>query len=118
MTTTLGNPMTPLERATLAALRASIALRGVIVPVVHDQHGRTIDGHHRERLAAELGVPVPVETVEIRDDEHALELAVELNAVRRQLTIEQRREIVVQLTREGHSQRAIAALARGRSDDG
>ncbi len=36
------------------ALREDIAERGVIVPVVQDQHGRILDGHHRSEIAAEL----------------------------------------------------------------
>jgi hypothetical protein len=47
------------------ALRASIRTHGVLVAVVRDQHGRIIDGHHRERIAAELGVACPVETVRL-----------------------------------------------------
>jgi len=104
----LANSLPLLDRETEAALRSSIARHGVLVPVMHDQHGRTLDGRHREHLAAELGVPVPVETVEVRDDEHALALAVELNLVRRQLSPEERRLVVASLRAEGHSTRAIA----------
>lgn len=37
-------PMPPLAEAELAALRADITERGVLVPVVVDQHGRLLDG--------------------------------------------------------------------------
>src|SRR4051812_39932626 len=49
----------PLEPATEAALRASIERFGVLVPVTFDQRGRILDGHHRWRMAAELGVDCP-----------------------------------------------------------
>ena len=38
------------------ALRASIRRFGVILPVVKDEHGLTIDGHQRDRASRELGV--------------------------------------------------------------
>ena len=70
--------------------------------------GRTLDGHHRERIAADLGAPVEVITVTVADDDEAREVAVTLNADRRQLTTDQRRAIVADLRAEGHSLRAIA----------
>lgn len=97
-----------LDPATEDALRASIRRFGVLVPVVHDQTGRTLDGHHRERIAAELGAPVEVIVVTVADDDEAREVAVTLNADRRQLTTEQRRAVVADLRAEGHSLRAIA----------
>lgn len=96
-----------LDPATEAALRSSIKRYGVLVPVVKDQHGRVIDGHHRARLAAELGVRCPTRKIEVRDDDHAIELAGTLNLDRRQLTVKQRRALVADLRTEGHSLRAI-----------
>lgn len=90
------------------ALRASIERFGVLVPVVRDQHGKTIDGHHRARLADDLGVKYRIDVVAVSNEDEAREIARTLNADRRQLTEEQRREIVVQLRRDGHSERAIA----------
>lgn len=97
-----------LDPATEAALRASIVRFGVLVPVVHDQDGRTIDGHHRERIAAELGAPYEVTIVTVADDDEAREVARTLNEDRRQLTTVQRRAIVADLRSEGHSLPAIA----------
>ncbi len=48
-------PFAALDAATESALRASIERFGVLVAVVHDQDGRILDGHHRSRLADELG---------------------------------------------------------------
>lgn len=98
----------PLDTATEAALRASIKRFGVLVPVVQDQNGRTLDGHHRSRIADELGVPYRVDVREVADEDEAQELARTLNADRRHLTPEQRRQAVVSLRKDGHSYPAIS----------
>lgn len=98
----------PLDSTVEAALRASIERHGVLVPVVRDQHGRVLDGHHRSRLAADLGVACPAQQVYVDDDDHAAEIAVTLNLARRHLDAEQRRMVVADLRVQGHSQRAIA----------
>lgn len=90
------------------ALRASIRRFGVIVPVVKDQHGRILDGHHRSRIAEELGVDFTVQAVTVANEDEAREIARTLNSDRRQLTEEQRRAVVVELRQLGHSERAIA----------
>jgi DNA-binding CsgD family transcriptional regulator len=96
-----------LDRATEAALRASIQKWGVLVPVAMDQHGRIIDGHHRSRIADELGIDYHVITHDIANDADAEELARTLNLDRRHLEVDQRRELVAHLRSEGHSYRAI-----------
>ncbi|MDP9434170.1 MAG: helix-turn-helix domain-containing protein [Actinomycetota bacterium] len=99
--------LTPDE---LAALEADIAERGVVVPVVLDQHGRVLDGHHRRAIADRLGLPCPVETREVADDEDARQTALALNLARRHLTREQRRDLIARecQARPGDSDRAIA----------
>ncbi len=64
-----------LDAATESALRASIARFGVLVPVVQDQNGRTLDGHHRSRIADDLGVDYRVDVCEIADEDEAQEIA-------------------------------------------
>ena len=104
----LPNLFAALDAATEAALRESIRRFGVLVPVVRDQHGRTLDGHHRSRIADEEKVPYRVDVVAVADDDEAREIGVTLNADRRQLGADQRREIVASLREAGHSLRAIA----------
>lgn len=104
----LPNLFAPLDAATEAALSASVDRFGVLVPVVRDQHGRTLDGHHRSRIADTLGVKYRVDVVRVEDDRHAREIAATLNADRRQLTPEQRRDVVTALREQGYSLRAIA----------
>lgn len=79
------------------ALRASIERFGVLVPVVRDQHGNTIDGHHRARIADELGVTYRVDTVIVSDDGEAYEIARTLNTTRRHLTGDELREHIIML---------------------
>jgi len=76
-----------------ATLKADIAERGVLVPVVEDQHGNIVDGHHRKRIADELSVPCPVERRTFTD-EQARDTAFALNLARRHLTREQKRELI------------------------
>lgn len=71
--------LTPLTDAEYEAPRAGIASRGIVVPAVVDQRGRILEGRHRRRVA---------------DDDEAADLAVILNAARRYLTREQRRELI------------------------
>lgn len=98
-----------LPAAVEDALRASISRFGVLVPVVTDQHGTVIDGHHRARIAAELGVDHRTDVVTVASDDEAREVAITLNADRRQLDPDQRREAGAALRAAGHSERAIAA---------
>lgn len=90
----------PLTPAIEAALRASIERFGVIVPVVRDQHGRIIDGHHRSRIADQLRVNYRVDRIDVADEAEAREVARTLNADRRHLTEEQRKEVVALLAAE------------------
>lgn len=71
-----------LDNATEAALRESIDRFGVLVPVVTDQRGKLIDGHHRSRIAKELGISYQVTTVVVTDDAQAAEICLSLNADR------------------------------------
>lgn len=101
-----------LDPATESALRASIALYGVLVPIAEDQRGRTLDGHHRRRIADELGVRYAVKVIDVGDDDEAREIARTLNEDRRHLTRELRQEVVAALSEQGHSTRAIAGTVK------
>lgn len=106
-----------LEPATEAALRASIQRFGVLVPVVQDQNGRTLDGTHRQRLADELGVKYRVDVIRVADEQEAEAIVVTLNTDRgHRLKSDQRREVVADLREQGHSTPAIAG-ALGVSDE-
>ena len=96
-----------LDPATEAALSESIQRFGVLVPVVKDQHGNTLDGHHRARIADGLGVKYRTDVVKVEDEDEARDIARTLNADRRHLSADQRREVVKALREQGHSLRSI-----------
>ena len=65
--------------------------------MARDQHGRTLDGHHRARIADELGAKYRVDVIRVESDDQARHIAATLNTDRRQLDADQRREIVAAL---------------------
>jgi hypothetical protein len=86
--------MPPLTVEEFAALRDGIAADGVLVPITVDQHGTVIDGHHRQHIADELGIPCPKVVREFTNDEERYEFALGLNLKRRHLTREQMRQLI------------------------
>lgn len=97
-----------LDPATEAALRASIERFGVLVPVVVDQHGQVLDGHHRRKIADEVGAKYRVDIVNVADEDEGAAIAHTLNSDRRHMDADQRRQVVADLRAKGHSLRAIA----------
>lgn len=103
--------LTPIE---YAALKASIAERGILVPVEVDENGDLLDGHHRVKAWQELraeGVKVPKYATLIRKgmtEEQKRNHARELNVQRRQLTKQQRAEVMKAMRADGASLRQIA----------
>lgn len=102
----------PLPAHVEAALRASIDRFGVLVPVVKDQNGRILDGHHRSRIADEMKKEYRVTEMHVTDDVEAKEIARTLNSDRRHnLPEEQRREVIRILAGE-----TVAAGPGGREE--
>ncbi len=76
----------PLPDEQYAALKADIARHGVLVPVELDEHGATLDGHHRVRACAELGIADYPTVIRPGMDEQAkVEHVITLNLKRRHL---------------------------------
>jgi hypothetical protein len=48
-----------------------------------------LDGHHRQHIAAELGIDCPTEIRQVVDENEARDVAFTLNLARRHLTREQ-----------------------------
>lgn len=85
------NVIPPLDADQLAEVEASIKEEGIRVPVLRDQYDRVIDGHNRVRLAVKHGITIiPVECIEVKDDNHARWLVIELNVKRRHMNSKQR----------------------------
>jgi DNA methylase len=94
-------PQLPYDQ--FLALRDNIAVNGVLVPILTDG-GRPIchiiDGNYRKAIADELGYECPEIVQEGLAEEEKRTLARALNLARRQLTQEQKRQLVADQLRE------------------
>jgi ParB-like chromosome segregation protein Spo0J len=69
-----------------SALKADILQRGVLVPVEIDaESGAIIDGHHRARIAHELGLKYRTIRRRFDSDAERIQHALKLNLLRRNL---------------------------------
>ena len=85
--------MPPLSSEEYQELHESIKAEGVLEPIHVDEEGVVIDGHHRSKIANELGVPCPVITHDDLSESQKRSLAFTLNLKRRHLNREQRRAL-------------------------
>lgn len=100
------------------ALKRDISEHGVLVPIVLDDEGNILDGHHRLAAIAQLeaatpGLTIPYNT-EIRrnlTDEQKRDYVVALNLMRRHLSREQRLQLLVALRKGGHTLEKVAELS-------
>ncbi len=101
-------------KAEFEKLKRSIAKNGVLVPVVTDQRGVIIDGHHRVQAWNELraeGAKVPDFARSMRylaSNDEGFKLAVTLNERRRHLDPKMRKTVARELRKRGWSLRRIA----------
>lgn len=93
--------MPDLSPEDYAELKADIAARGVQVAVEYDENGNILDGHHRVKACEELGIKDWPRVVRVgMTEEQKREHARKLNMARRQLTREQRQELIRQQLQE------------------
>ena len=106
--------MPNLSEEEFQALKADIALHGVLVPVEKDEQGNILDGHHRDRAWRELraeGVKIDPYPVLVRaglTENEKRNHARSLNILRRHLSKEQRDEQINAMHNDGMSARNIA----------
>ena len=107
--------MPPLSSEEYQELHDDIKVNGVLEPIHVDEEGVVIDGHHRSKIANELGIPCPVITHDDLDDSGKRSLAFTLNLKRRHLNREQRRALIAeslksdpQLSNREHARRTGA----------
>lgn len=96
----------------LKALRDDIRDRGIVVPIIVDEHHNVIDGANRLRIAAELGIRnLPVDIRPGLSHPEKEELAEDLNPHRRHLSREQLRDAIARRLKRTpeQSDRQIAA---------
>ena len=79
-----------------AALESSIKEHGIQVPVILDENGSVIDGHHRKEIADRLGIDYPKRTKVGLSETDKRTLALTLNIDRRHLSREQKRRLVAE----------------------
>lgn len=108
--------MPPLSSEEYQELHDDIKVNGVLEPIHVDEEGVVIDGHHRSKIANELGIPCPVITHDDLDDASKRSLAFTLNLKRRHLNREQRRALIAeslksdpQLSNREHARRTGAS---------
>lgn len=92
-----------------ARLEADIKANGVLVPILALPDGRIIDGWNRYQVAKSLGIEARVETLECGEEE-AVEKGLTLNLARRQLSSEQKRELIEALRGKGWTQERVAKV--------
>jgi len=91
------------------ALKADIAARGVMVPVEYDEAGNILDGHHRVRACAELGLGSWPRIVRVgMTEQEKMAHVLALNLDRRHLSRKQRQELVAKLRNQNWSMPRIA----------
>ena len=97
-------------------LKASIAKHGFLPghEVVILEDGRILDGHHRAKACAELGIECPYRVAEVAEDAR-WDYVYIANVSRRHLTAAQRRELIAEYAKRHPeaSNREIAAVSGG-----
>lgn len=93
--------MSPLLNEDFEALKLDISLNGVLVPVETDDAGAILDGHHRVRACLELGISQYPKIIRSgMTEEEKRRHARRLNIARRQLSPEDKRDIIRDQIRE------------------
>jgi hypothetical protein len=84
----------PLPPDEYEALKANIALNGIVVPVVTDEDGNILDGFARKQIADELDYECPTVVEPGLTEEEKRLLVRALNLARRQLNQAERRQLI------------------------
>jgi hypothetical protein len=85
----------PLSEQQYADLKEDIAERGILQPVIVDEFGDVIDGHHRKQIAEELGEDYPTHQLPSgRSETQKLDDSVALNLMGRHQSRDQKRETI------------------------
>lgn len=111
MTLTITDLLPPLHPGERDALSASIRAWGVVTPIVVDQHGTVLDGHHRKAITTELGLACPVVERHCKNNGERLAVGLVSNEHRRQrMTREERDAAIAKLRSDGYSGRWISDI--------
>jgi ParB-like chromosome segregation protein Spo0J len=105
--------MPPLSVPEYDALKASIAAGyDPARPIVVDENGAVLDGHHRQQVCAELGITPPAVTLPGLTEDQKHDYAMRANLAQRHLSQLQKRELIrAELERDAiRSDREIGRL--------
>lgn len=103
--------MPPLSPEEYEELKADIKERGVMVPIEFDEDGNTLDGHHRLRICAELGITEYPKIIRSgMTEEEKRTHARKLNMARRHLNRAQKQELIQEELKE-HPQKSDRQIA-------
>ena len=84
-----------------AELKADIAERGVMVPIEFDEDGNVLDGYHRLKICAELGIKDYPKVIRAgMSESEKLTHARKLNMARRHLTTSQKQQLIREQLKE------------------
>ena len=109
--------MPPLTVDEYNDLHDSIKEHGVQVPITVDENNVVIDGHHRRKIASEMGIDCPTVVKAGLTDTEKRTLALSLNIDRRHLNREQKRALVERSIRtDPHLSNLAHARRTGVSD--
>jgi ParB-like chromosome segregation protein Spo0J len=103
----------PLTADEYDALKADIQRHGIREPIEYDTDGNVLDGHHRLRIAEELGLTqFDTRFLPFKNEREKREHVLAVNLLRRHLTPKQKREIAAKLLKENakRSDRDVARL--------
>ena len=78
-------PMSQLSEEEYASLKEDIRTNGLIYPIQIDEDGNILDGHNRDNICKELGIPPRYEVQKDLDDEAKWNFALRANTNRRHL---------------------------------
>ena len=93
--------MPPLSAEEYAELKEDIRQRGVMVPIEYDENGNVLDGHHRLKICAELGITDFPKVIRAgMTEEEKRTHARKLNLARRHLNREQKQDLIREQLRE------------------
>ena len=81
--------MPALSREEMEALRASIEMEGVREPIVVDEDGEILDGHHRHKINPDA----PRRVMEGLTESEKVAFAIRSNTARRNLSFEQKKDL-------------------------
>lgn len=95
-TAVLFQALPPLAPDEYRSLEESIEAHGIQVPIIVDETGVVIDGHHRQKIASHLGIECPMIIKAGYSEAEKRTLALSLNIDRRHLNREQKRALIAE----------------------